>query len=95
MIALAAAGGAGAALVLSLIRLFAGPTVYDRALAVNTMVVKVALICAAVSVAANRAEWLDVTFAFVFGLVVLNAAVLKLFRLRTFQPPLTRDAENT
>lgn len=93
MIALAAAGGAFAALILSLIRLFAGPTLYDRALAANTIVVKAVLISAAVAVAANRAEWLDATLAFAFALIAMNAAVLKVFRLRTFQPPLARDGE--
>lgn len=90
MIALAAAIGAGAALVLCLLRLFAGPTLYDRALAANGVVTKTALICAAVAVAAGRGEGIDVAFALMFGAFVTNSAVLKFFRTRSFQAPLAR-----
>lgn len=94
MIALAAAAGACVALVLSLVRLFAGPTLYDRTLAANAIIVKAALICAAGAVLANHAQWLDAAFAFVFAAIVVNVAVLKVFRARTFQAPLAREAED-
>lgn len=90
MTAIAAAAGAGIALLLCLIRLFAGPTLYDRTLAVNGVVIKLAVIAGAAAVLAARAVWVDVALAFVFGLLVLNVAVLKIFRARTFQAPLVR-----
>lgn len=91
MIALAAAVGAGAVLLVSLARLFLGPTLSDRALAANGVAVKCALICAAAATAANRADWIDAAFALVIGAVVMNVAMLKVFRLRNFQAPLSRE----
>jgi multicomponent Na+:H+ antiporter subunit F len=88
--ALAAAAGAGIALALCLIRLFAGPTLYDRALAMNGAVIKLALIAAAGAVVAAEPAWLDVALALVLSAVVVSVAVLKVFRARTFQPPLAR-----
>ncbi len=93
MIALAAAAGAAIALSLALVRLFAGPTLYDRALAANVIVVNTALICAAAAVAARRSEGVDVALALMFGALVVNIAVLKVFRARTFQAPLAQARE--
>jgi multicomponent Na+:H+ antiporter subunit F len=92
VIALGAGAGVLVTLALTLVRLFAGPTFYDRTLAANSIAAKAALICAALAVIAERAEWIDVAFAFVFSAFVLNVAVLKFFRARSFQPPLDRDA---
>jgi multicomponent Na+:H+ antiporter subunit F len=90
VIAVAAAAGAGLAVLSSMIRLFIGPTLYDRSLAVNGIVMKLAIVAAAAGVLATRAAWVDVALAFVFSLLVVNVAVLKYFRARTFQPPLAR-----
>lgn len=92
MIAIIAAVGVVLVLVLSLARLFAGPTLYDRTLAASGAATKAALICAALAVAAGRADWLDVAFALVLAGFVFNAVVLKFFRARTFQSPLERPA---
>jgi len=91
-IALAAAATVLIALALTLLRLFAGPTLYDRVLAANSTALKAALICAALATAAARAEWIDAALALVFGVFVLNVAIVKFFRARSFQPPLDRDA---
>ncbi|MGD9967007.1 MAG: hypothetical protein AB7T59_10830 [Hyphomonadaceae bacterium] len=91
--AIAAAVGSGLALLLCLVRLFAGPTLYDRTLAVNGFVIKLAVIAAAAAVLTAQAKWIDVALAFVFGLLVMNVAVLKVFRARTFQAPLARPEE--
>jgi multicomponent Na+:H+ antiporter subunit F len=93
MIALIAAIGVGVVMALVLVRLFAGPTLYDRALAANSIVLKAALICAAVAVALNRSEGVEIAFVLVLGGFVLNTAVLKFFRARTFQAPLARAEE--
>jgi multicomponent Na+:H+ antiporter subunit F len=90
MTAIAAAVGAGVALVLSLMRLFAGPTLYDRALAANGLVTKLAIVCAAAAVIARQAAYVDVALAFVLALLVVNVAALKFFKARTFQAPLAR-----
>jgi len=93
MIALIASIGVAAVLVLSAVRLLAGPTLHDRLLAANAVGVKVCVICAAAAVAANRSDWLDVSLALAFALLTVNAAAAKFFRTRSFQPPIARAAE--
>ena len=90
-IAIAAAAGVAGALALALARLFAGPTLYDRTLAANSAAAKAALICAALAVAAGRADWIDAAFALFLSVFVANVAIVKFFRARTFQPPLGRS----
>jgi multicomponent Na+:H+ antiporter subunit F len=93
MIALAAAVGVGLALALCLARLFGGPTLYDRTLAANAIVSKAALICAAIAVIAGQSAWVDAAIALTFTAFVVNVAILKFFRARTFQAPLSRREE--
>ncbi|MBX3430727.1 MAG: cation:proton antiporter [Hyphomonadaceae bacterium] len=93
MTALAAAVGVGLALLLCVMRLFSGPTLYDRTLAMNGVVTKIAVIAAAVAVATGRASLVDAAFAFLFASVIANVAALKFFRSRSFQPPLMRAEE--
>ena len=88
--ALIAAGGVALALGLALLRLFAGPTLYDRTLAMKSVVIRAALVCAALGVAIGAAAWVDVAFALLLGLLVVMMAVSKVFRARTFQAPLAR-----
>jgi multicomponent Na+:H+ antiporter subunit F len=90
MIALIAAGGAALALGLALVRLFAGPTLYDRTLAMKSVVTRAALVCAAIAVAFGATAWVDVAMAMLLGLLVVMTAVSKVFRARTFQAPLAR-----
>ena len=90
MIALIAAIGVIVVTLLTLGRLFAGPTLYDRALVASGVIIKAALVCTALGVAAGQAMWIDVSFALLLGALVLNAAVFKFFRSRTFQAPLAR-----
>lgn len=93
MIALAAAIGVALTLALCLIRLFGGPTLYDRTLAANAILAKAGLVCAAVGVMAGQSAWIDAAFALVLCGFVLNIAILKFFRVRTFQAPLARARE--
>jgi multicomponent Na+:H+ antiporter subunit F len=91
MMALVIAGVAAFALALTLPRLWIGPTLYDRALAASAATLRAALACAAIAVAEGEANWVDVALACMFSALVLNAAVLKFFRARSFQPPLARE----
>ncbi len=93
MIALIGAAGAALLLALALVRMYAGPTLYDRALAAGAVITKAALICAALAAAAGRAEYVDVAFALMFCGLALNAALLKFFRAGALQPPLVRSGE--
>ncbi|MBC7768121.1 MAG: cation:proton antiporter [Phycisphaerales bacterium] len=93
MIAFAMAIGAALALGLALLRMFAGPTLHDRALAVKTVMIRAVLVCAALATAAGRSDWLDAAFALAFAALVLMVAVMKVFRAGAFQTPLVRSAE--
>jgi multicomponent Na+:H+ antiporter subunit F len=90
MTALAAIAGVGIALLLCVARLFAGPTLYDRTLAVNGIIIKIAIIVAAAGVITDRVVFVDSALAFLLASVVVNVAVLKFFRSGTFQAPLAR-----
>lgn len=90
MTALAAAIGVGIALLLCVVRLFAGPTLYDRTLAANGVIIKLAIIVGAAGVITAQAVFVDAALAFVLASVVANVAVLKFFRSRSFQTPLAR-----
>ncbi len=80
--------------MLAMLRLFAGPTLHDRALALKTILVRAALICAAVAVAAGRSDWLDVAIAVLLAAIILVLAIAKVFRARTFQAPLSLPQED-
>jgi len=93
MTALVIAAATAMALALSVLRLFAGPTLYDRVLAVSTTCTQGALVTAALSIAVGRNAWLDLAFGFVAVGLVINVVTLKFFRARTFQPPLSGPSE--
>jgi len=92
-IALAIILGLTIALAASLLRLFVGPTLYDRALAARSAVTKIALLCAAIAVVAGESAWVDLSFAVLLASLVSALAVLKFFRVRSFQPPLGRGED--
>lgn len=94
MIALIIAACVALTAALALPRLFSGPTLYDRALAASAVVLRASLACAALAVAAGEAGGVDAAIALVLATLVLNAAVLKFFRARSFQPPLVRPMED-
>jgi multicomponent Na+:H+ antiporter subunit F len=95
MIGLIAACGIAVALALTLVRLFAGPTLYDRALVATSIVLKTALLCAALAVVLGSAEAVEAALMLVLGAFALNAAVLKFFRMHTFQAPMARAEERS
>lgn len=94
MIATIAAIGVLIALALALTRLFGGPTLYDRVLAFNAAALQAAIVVGALAAATGRDAWIDVALASAIGAFVVNVAVLKFFRARTFQPPLVRAEED-
>lgn len=93
MIPMLAAAGLTLILALALVRLFNGPTLYDRALAANVVATAAALVCAAFAAFRQRPDLVDAALALVLGGFVVNVAVLKFFRARSFQPPLARAGE--
>ena len=69
------------------------PSKSAKPLAANFVVVNATLVCACAAVAARRAEAVDVAVGLLFGALVVNVAVLKFFRARTFQAPLAQARE--
>ncbi|MBN8606821.1 MAG: hypothetical protein J0L81_07875 [Caulobacterales bacterium] len=94
MIGLVAAIGLCALALLMLVRLFVGPTLYDRALAAKALLAQGALLCAAAAVIGGDTRGVDVALALVLGALVLSVAVLKFFRAHSFQTPLARAGED-
>lgn len=93
MIALIVAACVMAALGLSLVRLFVGPTLYDRALSAIGAAIQLALLCAALSVATHRWELIDASFALMLAAFVTAVAILKFFRTRNFQAAMASSGE--
>lgn len=81
------------AIALLLVRLFAGPTLYDRVLAVNSVgtkiVVTLAIIGFLVGWPNGRPDVvLDIALLYALINFIATIAILKFFRYRSFQIPL-------
>lgn len=70
------------AMVLVLIRLFAGPTLYDRVLAVNSFGTHTVLLIGVVGFLTGRPDFLDIALLYALINFVGTIAVLKFFRYR-------------
>lgn len=70
------------AMVLALIRLFIGPTLYDRVLAVNVFGTKTVLLIGVVGFLAGRPDWLDISLLYALINFIGTLAILKFFRYR-------------
>lgn len=92
MLVLASTGVLAGCAAVALMRFLAGPTLYDRALAGSAITVLCAVACAGVGVAAGEAGWIDAGLGLVLAGLVANAAAMKFFRVRSFQPPLSAEA---
>lgn len=92
MIALATGVALAAAAALIMLRLFVGPTLYDRLLASVSLLVKAALLSGALGALLANGALVDVAIGLAFASLLLAAASLKFFRARTFQPPIGRSA---
>jgi multicomponent Na+:H+ antiporter subunit F len=77
---------------LLLIRAIAGPTLYDRVLAVNTFGTKTVLLLSLLGFLMGRPEFLDIAILYALINFVATIAILKFFRYRSFQVPLSRPS---
>ncbi|MAP95889.1 MAG: cation:proton antiporter [Ponticaulis sp.] len=78
------------AIVLLLIRLFSGPTLYDRVLAVNSIGTKIVVVLALVGFLMDRPDFADVALLYALINFVATIAILKFFRYRSFQISLVK-----
>ena len=69
-------------MVLVLVRLFAGPTVYDRVLEVNLFGTHTVLLIAVLGFLTGRPDFLDIALLYALINFVGTIAVLKFFRYR-------------
>lgn len=80
MMFVAAAAALLITMLLVLIRAFAGPTLYDRILAVNTFGTKTVLMIAVLGFLMGRPEFLDIALLYALINFIGTIAVLKFFR---------------
>lgn len=83
------------AMVLVLIRLFGGPTLYDRVIAVNSFGTHTVLLIGLMGFLTERPEFLDIALLYALINFVGTIAILKFFRYRAIgdKPPLNTEAE--
>jgi multicomponent Na+:H+ antiporter subunit F len=70
------------AMALVLFRLFTGPTVYDRVLAVNSFGTHTVLFIGVVGFLSGRPDFLDISLLYALINFVSTIAILKYFRYR-------------
>ncbi len=70
------------AMVLVLVRLYAGPTLYDRVLAVNSFGTQTVLFIGVLGFLTGRPDFLDIALLYALINFVGTIAILKFFRYR-------------
>lgn len=93
MTALAIAGLTAIVTALSLVRVFAGPTLYDRMLAGSATLVKTSVLMAAFAALERNPGLADAALGALLAGFVFNLAMLKLYRTKSLQPPLAQLGE--
>lgn len=76
----------GMALIIG--RLIAGPTFYDRALAVNSFGTKIVLFLCLFSLIIGRADGVDIAILYALMNFIATIAILKFFRYRALSEPM-------
>jgi multicomponent Na+:H+ antiporter subunit F len=71
-----------AAMVLVLVRLYAGPTLYDRVLAVNSFGTHTVLFIGILGFLGGRLDFLDIALLYALINFIGTIAILKFFRYR-------------
>jgi len=80
------------AMVMMISRLFIGPTLYDRVLAVNSFGTKTVLFLAVFSLLVGRADGLDIAILYALINFIATIAILKFFRYRSLDVALSQMA---
>lgn len=75
----------GLTLSLTLVRLFAGPTLYDRVLAVNALGTQTLILLASWAVHIGRSDLMDIVLLYALINFVAVIAILKFFRYRSLR----------
>ena len=83
-----------AAMLLILYRLYGGPTLYDRVLAVNAFGTHTVLLIGIMGFLSGRPEFLDIALLYALINFVGTIAILKFFRYRAIGDVLHASAED-
>ncbi|MFN3313175.1 MAG: monovalent cation/H+ antiporter complex subunit F [Hyphomonas sp.] len=78
---------------LLLVRVLGGPTMYDRIMAFNSFGTKTVLVIGLLGYVMGRPDFLDIAMLYSLLNFVSTIAILKFFRYRSFQVPLSRRAD--
>jgi multicomponent Na+:H+ antiporter subunit F len=81
------------AMVLMLVRLFAGPTLYDRVLALNLFGTHTVLFIGILGFLTGRPDFLDIALLYALINFVGTIAILKFFRYRAIGDVSQQDTE--
>lgn len=79
-----------ASMAIMLARLFIGPTLYDRVLAVNSFGTKTVLFLVVFAVMVNRADAIDIAILYALLNFIATIAILKFFRYRSLEVALSQ-----
>ena len=77
--------GVAVAMAIMLARLFVGPTLYDRVLAMNSFGTKTVLFLLVFSAIAGRQDAIDIAILYALINFVATIAILKFFRYRSLE----------
>lgn len=80
------------AMAIMLSRLFLGPTLYDRVLAVNSFGTKTVLFLIVFSALVGRSDGIDIAILYALINFVATIAILKFFRYRSLEIALSQMA---
>ncbi len=83
------------AMALVLVRLFGGPTLYDRVIAVNSFGTHTVLLIGLIGFLTERPDFLDIALLYALINFVGTIAILKFFRYRAIgdKSPINEEAE--
>ncbi len=83
------------AMLLALVRAFAGPTLYDRVLAGNSFGTKTVILIGLMGYLMGRPDFLDIAVLYALLNFAATIAILKFFRYRTLSAPLEGAGERS
>jgi multicomponent Na+:H+ antiporter subunit F len=93
MLLIAAAAGLLIAMAMMIARACLGPSHYDRILAANSFGTKTVLLIALIGFVFGRPAFLDIAIAYALINFIATIALMKFFRYRSLQAPLTDGGE--
>ena len=93
MLLIAAAVGLLVAMAMMIARAIMGPSHYDRILAANSFGTNTVLLIAVIGFAFGRPAFLDIAIAYALINFIATIALMKFFRYRSLQAPLTEGGD--